>query len=75
VALFGGSKYFEWYPWRVRSLVVRPQAWIGEERAKGMLDSELMREIPPDKVVAAMDEVLAGGGTVRPEQSALVLAT
>ena len=53
---------------------MRPQAWIGEERAAGMLDSELMREIPPGKVIAAFDEVLAGGGTVRPEKSALVLA-
>ncbi|MGA0093154.1 MAG: glycosyltransferase family 9 protein [Chthoniobacterales bacterium] len=74
VALFGGSKYFEWYPWRVRSLVVRPQAWIGEERTAGMPDSELMRAIPVEKVVAAFDEVLAGGGTVRPAESALVLA-
>lgn len=75
VALFGGSKYFEWYPWRVRSLVVRPQEWITEERAKGMLDSELMREISPTKVIAAFDQVLAGGGTLRPEKSALVLAS
>jgi hypothetical protein len=40
-----------------------------------MLDSELMREIPADKVIAAFDEVLAGGGTVRPDKSELVLAT
>ena len=75
VAIFGGSKYFEWYPWRVRSLVVRPQSWIGEEKAAGMLDSALMREIPADKVIAAFDQVLSGGGTVRPEKSALTLAT
>jgi heptosyltransferase-3 len=74
VALFGGSKHFEWYPWRVSSVVVRPQAWIGEEKAKRMLDSELMREIPPGKVIEAFDEVLAGGGTIRPSQSRLVLA-
>lgn len=74
VTLFGGSKYFEWYPWRVRSLVVRPQEWIEEEQAKAMPDAELMRAIPAEKVVAAIDEVLAGGGTVRPERSALVLA-
>ena len=66
VALFGGSKVFEWYPWRVRSLVVRPQSWIGEERAARMPDAELMREIPVDKVVAAFEEVLSGGGTIRP---------
>jgi hypothetical protein len=54
---------------------VRPQSWIGEEKAAGMLDSALMREIPADKVIAAFDEVLAGGGTVRPEKSALMLAT
>jgi ADP-heptose:LPS heptosyltransferase len=75
VAIFGGSKYFEWYPWRVRNLVVRPQSWIGEEKAAGMLDSALMREIPADKVITAFDEVLSGGGTVRPEKSALTLAT
>lgn len=75
VALFGGSKYFEWYPWRVRSLVVRPQTWIGEERARRMLDSELMREVTAEKVIAAFDEVLAGGGSVRPDQSELVLAS
>ena len=40
-----------------------------------VLDSALMREIPADKVIAAFDEVLSGGGTVRPEKSALTLAT
>jgi heptosyltransferase-3 len=75
VALFGGSKVFEWHPWRVRSIVVRPQSWIGEQRAAGMLDTELMREIPVDKVVAAFDEVLAGGGSVRPTESRSPVAT
>lgn len=74
VAIFGGSKIFEWYPWRVRNVVVRPQAWIGEEPAAKMLDSELMREIPPEKVIAAFDEILAGRGSILPAQSRLMLA-
>ncbi|MEY3479394.1 MAG: hypothetical protein RIQ71_169 [Verrucomicrobiota bacterium] len=74
VALFGGSKIHEWYPWRVRSIVVCPQDWIGEEKTKAMLDTALMKEIPADKVIAACDEMLAGGGTVRPAESALTVA-
>lgn len=69
VALFGGSKIHEWHPWRVRSIVVRPQDWIGEERAARMLDSELMREIAVGKVLEACEEILRGGGTVKPAAS------
>jgi len=69
VALFGGSKIHEWHPWRVRSVVVRPQSWIGEERGATMLDTELMREITADKVLEACEEILAGGGTIRPAES------
>ena len=74
VALFGGSKIFEWYPWRVRSVVVRPQDWLGEESTAGLLDSELMRRIDVARVVAACDEILAGGGTVRPAESRLAVS-
>jgi heptosyltransferase-3 len=70
VALFGGSKIFEWYPWRVRHRTVRAHDWLGEQ-ASGMEPSALMQAIPSDRVVAACEEVLAGGGTILPEQSRL----
>lgn len=72
VALFGGSKIFEWYPWRVRSAVVRAQDWLGEEVA--LKDEELMKEIRADHVIAACDDILSGGGKVRPAGSALTVA-
>jgi len=74
VALFGGSKIFEWYPWRVRSVVVRPHDWLGEEAASRLADADLMAEIGTDRVLAACDEVLSGGGIIRPAQSALAIA-
>ena len=74
VALFGGSKIFEWYPWRVRSAVVRPHDWLGEEAASRLTDSGLMAQIGTDRAVAACDEVLAGGGAIRPAQSTLAIA-
>jgi len=67
VALFGGSKVFEWYPWRVRSVVLRAHDWIGEEAAARQTDAALMQEIGTDRVIAACDDILAGGGTVRPQ--------
>jgi heptosyltransferase III len=75
VALFGGSKLAEWYPWRVRHRVVRPQEWLGEDPMADRKTDALMREIPVDRVVAACGEVLAGGGVVRPERSSLILAS
>ena len=75
VALFGGSKIFEWYPWRVRSVVLRPHDWLGEEAAGQLSDSELMLEIGVEKVVGACDEILAGGGIVQPAVSRLPVAT
>jgi len=74
VALFGGSKIFEWYPWRVRSAVIRPQDWLGEEQAKALPPEELMRAIPADKVISAVDAVLSGGGEIQPSRSALPIA-
>lgn len=74
VALFGRSKITEWYPWRVRHLVVRPQLWLGEDPAADRKTNALMREIPVDRVVAACHEVLEGGGVVLPEASSLMLA-
>lgn len=74
VALFGDSKFFEWYPWRVRHRVVRAHQWLGKEAAGKMRGAELMREITPERVLNAVDDVLAGGGVVRPTESRLVIA-
>jgi heptosyltransferase-3 len=74
VALFGGSKIAEWYPWRVRHRVVRPQDWLGEGLEANRPSGALMREIPVDRVLGACREVLAGGGLVRPEAGSLLLA-
>ena len=74
VALFGGSKFFEWYPWRVRSRVIRAHDWLGEEKAAGLTDAQLMKEIEADRVIAACEEVLAGGGTVLPAEHRLPVA-
>jgi heptosyltransferase-3 len=74
VTLFGGSKFFEWYPWRVRSLVIRPHDWLGGEAAESLTDAALMAKIGPEKVVSACDEILGGGGTVRPAASRLAVA-
>jgi len=74
VALFGRSKLTEWYPWRVRHRVVRPQQWLGEDPSADRKTDALMRQIPADRVVAACAEVLAGGGVVRPEASCLLVA-
>ena len=75
VALFGGSKVFEWYPWRVRSAVLRPHDWLGDEAAAKLADAALMREIDAKRVVDACDEILAGGGIVQPADSRLPVAT
>ncbi len=74
VALFGESKIFEWYPWRVRHRAVRAHQWLGEKQAEKMPGAALMDAIPCDRVVAAAEEVLAGGGVVRPKESRLVIA-
>lgn len=74
VVLFGGSKIFEWYPWRVRHRKVRPHDWLGENAAAAMSPENLMREIPTERVAAACNDVLAGGGIVQPEKSRLMVA-
>jgi ADP-heptose:LPS heptosyltransferase len=74
VALFGESKLFEWYPWRVRSVVVRAHDWLGKETAELMEGPDMMKEIPVARVVTACDQILAGGGVVRPASSTLVIA-
>ncbi len=74
VALFGDSKIFEWYPWRVRHRVVRAHQWLGKQAAEKMSGTELMKQITPDRVLAAANDVLAGGGIVRPSESRLVIA-
>ena len=70
VALFGGSKIFEWYPWRVRHQTVRARDWLGAA-ADDLPPAALMGEIPADRVIAACEEVLGGGGEIRPEESRL----
>ncbi len=74
VAIFGGSKIFEWYPWRVRHRKIRPHDWLGEEAALAIPPENLMREIPTDRVIAACDDVLSGGGIIQPESSRLMVA-
>jgi len=74
VALFGGSKIHEWHPWRVRSKVVRAQDWLGEEECYRLSGESLMAAIRPEHVVAACDEILAGGGQVRPAENILPVA-
>lgn len=74
VALFGESKLFEWYPWRVRHRVVRAHQWLGVKRADQMKGAALMDAIPCDRVIAAVEDVLGGGGVVRPAESRLVIA-
>lgn len=74
VALFGDSKIFEWYPWRVRHRVVRAQQWLGDEAAGKMRGRELMEAIPAERAIAAIDDVLSGGGTIAPAESRLVVA-
>jgi heptosyltransferase-3 len=74
VALFGGSKIFEWFPWRVRHRTVRPHDWLGTEAAEAISKDGLMGEIDADRVITACDEVLEGGGIVLPEPSRLVVA-
>lgn len=71
VALFGGSKLHEWYPWRVRSAVIRAHDWLGEKAAGELSSAGLMNEITTERVVSGCDEILAGGGTVRPTSSSL----
>jgi len=74
VALFGGSKFFEWYPWRVRSRVIRAHDWLGEEKAAGLTDERLMKEIEAHRVIAACEDVLGGGGIVLPAENRLPVA-
>lgn len=74
VALFGDSKIFEWYPWRVRHHLVRAHQWMGEQETAGMPGNALMEAIPCERVLACVDDILAGGGVVRPAESRLVIA-
>lgn len=74
VALFGDSKVFEWYPWRVRHRLVRAHQWLGERETNGMSGKALMDAISCERVLTAIDDVLAGGGIVRPSESRLVIA-
>jgi heptosyltransferase-3 len=74
VALFGSSKLAEWYPWRVRHRVARPRECQDENPMADRKKNALAREIPVELVLAACDEVLAGGGVVLPETSGLILA-
>jgi hypothetical protein len=58
----------------VRSRVIRSHDWLGEEKAAGLTDAQLMKEIEADRVIAACEEVLAGGGTVLPAENRLPVA-
>jgi len=56
VCLFGPSPVFEYHPWKVKNWIIRPQEWLGEEAAKKIPTSDLMNEIPVDRVLAACRE-------------------
>lgn len=53
VCLFGPSPVFEYHPWKVKNWLIRPHDWLGEEAAKKIPSSDLMNEIPVDRVLAA----------------------
>jgi heptosyltransferase-3 len=53
VCLFGPSPVFEYHPWKVKSWIICPQEWLGEEAAKKIPTSNLMSEIPVDRVLTA----------------------
>ncbi len=72
VALFGDSKVFEWYPWRVRHRLIRAHQWLSEKQCSSMSGEALMDAIPCERVLEAVEDVLAGGGVVRPTESRLV---
>ena len=56
VALFGPSPIHEYHPWKTKSWVIRPQNWLGEEKAKSIPRDFLMREIPVNRVLDACRE-------------------
>jgi len=53
VCLFGPSPVFEYHPWKVKNWLIRPHDWLDEEAAKKIPSSDLMNEIPVDRVLAA----------------------
>ncbi len=63
VALFGPSGPFEWRPWRNRHVLLRPDQWLGPAVLSGPREA-IMTQIPVERVAAACDLVLAGGGEV-----------
>jgi heptosyltransferase-3 len=73
VALFGPSKIYEWRPWRVRHLVVRPQDWLDDGKPEQNTQEDPMRTIDLPRVTVACDEVLAGGGMRAPADPVLVV--
>lgn len=74
VALFGDSKVFEWYPWRVRHRLIRAHQWLSEKQCSSMSGEALMDAIPCERVLEAVEDVLSGGGVVRPAESRLMIA-
>ena len=56
VALFGPSPIHEYHPWKTKYWVIRPQNWLGEEKAKSIPRDFLMRESPVNRVLDACRE-------------------
>jgi heptosyltransferase-3 len=53
VCLFGPSPIYEYHPWKVKNWIISPQDCLGKDEAKKILENELMKEIPVDRVLAA----------------------
>jgi heptosyltransferase-3 len=56
VALFGPSPIHEYYPWKTKSWVIRPQDWLNENEVQAVPRDELMAEIPVRRVLTACRE-------------------
>lgn len=61
VVLFGPSPVHEYHPWQTRYWMLRPQDWLGEDKAKEIPREKLIAEIPVDRVLTACREAAAIG--------------
>jgi len=59
VALFGPSPIHEYYPWKTKSWVIRPQNWLNENEVEAIPGDKLMGEIPVNRVLTACREASA----------------